>query len=91
MNQMCQAIVKVMRSEQFIDQSQCGPALNNFDVLADLDVIVSHLEQDQQKDLVHLIRDFEYLFRDSQGRTNLTCHDVDIGPAKNLLNSIHIA
>ncbi len=43
---------------------------------------VSHLEPSQQKELITLLRQYEYLFGDEPGRTDLTCHDVDVGQAK---------
>jgi hypothetical protein len=61
---------------------ECVVKLKNSEVLANLESKVTHLEPTQQKEITDLIREYEYLFSDTPGRTNLTCHDVDTGHAR---------
>ena len=60
----------------------CSPVLTNSEVLANLDAKVSHLDPSQQKDIIQLLKEYDYLFGDTPGQTSLTCHDVDVGNAK---------
>ncbi len=60
----------------------CDIRLENADILSNLESKVSHLEPSQQSEFMALLKEFEYLFGDEPGKTDLTCHDVDVGQAK---------
>ncbi len=60
----------------------CDIRLETADGLSNLEPKVSHLEPSQQNELVALLKEFEYLFGDEPGKTDLTCHDVDVGQAR---------
>ena len=60
----------------------CTPKLNNTEVLNNIELKVAHLEPSQQQEIIQLLREYDYLFGDNPGRTNLTAHDVDVGHAK---------
>ena len=64
------------------EKPECGPRLSNSEVLQNMDAKLSHLDTDKQNQLVDLLNQYDYLFGDSPGQTNLTCHDVDIGHAR---------
>ena len=50
----------------------CDIRLENADILSNLESKVSHLEPSQQSELVALLKEFEYLFGDEPGKTDLT-------------------
>lgn len=53
--------------------------LKNSDVLSDLGCKLSHLPDNEQKELMSLIQEFSYLFKDVPTKTTRICHDVDVG------------
>ncbi len=65
-----------------VDSGCCDIRLEIADILSNLESKVSHLEPSQHKELIALLREYKYLFGDAPGRTDLTCHDVNVGHAK---------
>ncbi len=55
--------------------------LENVGILSKLEYKVAHFEPSHQKELIALLREYEYLFGDEAGRTDMTCYDVDAGQA----------
>ena len=55
------------------------PKLSNSDILSNLDQKLGHLPKTEQKMLKALITKLTSLFPDVPGRTQVTCHDVDVG------------
>ncbi len=49
----------------------CDIRLENADIPSNLESKVSHLEPSQQSELVALLKEFEYLFGDEPGKTDL--------------------
>ena len=58
------------------------PRLKNSKTLANLNVILGHLDESKCKRLVELIQSYPGLFSDTPTRTHLIEHDVDVGDAK---------
>ena len=56
--------------------------LKNSEVLMDLDAMLSHLSTDQKSQITDVITEYGVIFSDVPGRTDLVCHDVDVGEHK---------
>ena len=52
--------------------------LQNSDILKDLNLKLSHLDQIQRKELKQLIHEYEHLFPDISTRTDKIYHDVNV-------------
>ena len=53
--------------------------LNNSRILSNLDEKLCHLTFEQREDMSKLITQHKETFKDTPGRTNVVCHDIDIG------------
>ena len=51
----------------------------NSEVLKNFESMLEYLPHDQRSDLVKLVQEYQIIFKDSPGRTNLLLHDVDVG------------
>ncbi|XP_068213400.1 uncharacterized protein [Palaemon carinicauda] len=61
---------------------------NNSNILNNLDVKFQHLEKDKATSLTMLINGYKDLFQDVPRRTNILEHDVDVGEASPIKQSI---
>ena len=64
-----------------IDDIGVSPKLTNSVVLENIDEKLCHLSSSEREELSALIREYSHLFTDIPGRTDVTCHDVDVGDA----------
>ena len=53
--------------------------LENSDVLKNLTKRLSHIDEEQRKEMTALIHEYKQLFSDVPGLTQMGCHDVDVG------------
>ena len=53
--------------------------LKNSEVLGNLPEILTHLPGSEKSQVIGLIHEYEHLFSDVPGHTNLVVHDVDVG------------
>ena len=63
-------------------KDECKIKLENSDALRNLCSKLSHLNESQREEMVALIHEYEELFSDSPGLTQMTCHDVDVGDSR---------
>ena len=70
------SIVDEAESCSFVDYT-CK--LTNSDILCNISKKLEHLNSDQEKDLIRLIKLYSSLFPDVPSRTNKIFHDVDVG------------
>ena len=55
--------------------------VSNSDILANLDTKLSHLNAPERDQLTNLIHEYKQIFPDVPNKTNVLCHDVDVGEA----------
>ena len=65
-----------------MDNAESGLKLKNSDVLANLEQKLSHLSPEEQRDMISLIQEYSHLFPDVPSKTDMLCHDIDVGNAK---------
>uniref|UniRef100_UPI00358EF568 small ribosomal subunit protein eS1-like n=1 Tax=Myxine glutinosa TaxID=7769 RepID=UPI00358EF568 len=63
------------------DIDKACPRMTNTNVLKNRDQKLGHSTRAQQGQLSNLISEFVPLFTDVPGRTDLVCHDIDVGEA----------
>ena len=74
----------LMTNVQTEESSDFEPVVwsdTNSEVIDKLEDKISHLNNNQ-KELKEIMISFPFVFRDSPGRTNLLCHDVDVGDSE---------
>ena len=75
------ACMKKLENEDSVDLDQEWPKSNSV-ALKRLDQMLSHIDEQKRSDITNLIGEFEVLFKDTPGRTDILVHDVDVGEAK---------
>ena len=61
--------------------SPVGVKVSNSKVLENVETILEHLSESQQRDILELLRDYQPLFQDELGCTPLIEHDIEVGNA----------
>ena len=62
--------------------------LKNSEILRNIDYKLVHLTQSQQQYIKELFREYEQLFSDVPSRTDTIIHDVDVGDAQPIKQSL---
>ena len=72
----------VNETEENISMPGCSIRLTNSQVLASLDVKLEHLTPQQRSDVSSLLTEYNQLFSDIPGKTDVVSHDVDVGKSE---------
>jgi len=67
-----------------------GPKLQNSDILSNTDQKLAHFPEMEQEQLKSLITEFNSIFPDTPGRTQVVYHDVDVEQAQPVKQRIQL-
>ena len=74
-----QSLMRQEKEMHEVIKNECNVKLENSDVLKNLSKRLSHIDEEQRREITALIHEYKQLFSDVPGLTQMGCHDVDVG------------